>query len=57
VHSSEFEPAEYFDVRDEGTVKVPVYEFDDFGNYSEVESFSKQTLGGLAWQIGFGITF
>lgn len=57
VHSIEFEPAEYFDVRDEGTVKVPVYEFDDFGNYSEVESFSKQTLGGLAWQIGFGITF
>ncbi|HOX25283.1 MAG TPA: outer membrane beta-barrel protein [Candidatus Krumholzibacteria bacterium] len=57
VHSIEMSPAENFDQRDEGTVTVPVYEFDDFGNYRPVESFSSQTLGGLSWQIGFGVTF
>ena len=57
IHSIEFEPAEYFDVRDENTVKVPVYEFDDAGNFTAVESFESQTLSGLTWQIGFTVGF
>ncbi len=57
VHSIEFEPTDYFDVRDENTVKVPVYEFDEAGNFSEVTEFESQTLGGLSWQVGFTVGF
>jgi len=57
VHTIEFEPAELFDERDEGTVTVPVYEFDEFGGYDRVDSFASETLGGLSWQLGFQIAF
>jgi hypothetical protein len=55
AHEIQFEPAAIFDSQDEGTVEVPVYEFDNLGNYSRVTEFESQSLGGLAWQIGFSI--
>ncbi len=57
VHDVEFEPAQLFDEREEGTVQVPVYLFDDAGEYEEAESFASETLGGLTWQIGAQIAF
>ncbi len=56
-HAIEFEPAEWFDVRDANTVRTPVYRFDRFGNYRATESFEKNTLGGLTWQVGFTVSF
>jgi hypothetical protein len=56
-HAITFEPAELFDDRDQGTVRIPVYRFDTFGNYERVGSYAKQTLGGLTWQIGFAVSF
>jgi hypothetical protein len=55
THTIEFEPAEYFDELEGGTVTIPVYEFDDAGRYSRVREFSSNTLGGITWQIGFSI--
>ncbi|MEZ4389197.1 MAG: hypothetical protein R3D98_16750 [Candidatus Krumholzibacteriia bacterium] len=57
VHTIEFKPGKFFQQRDAGTVTVPVYEFTDFGQYREVESFSSHTLSNLAWQIGFQLGF
>jgi opacity protein-like surface antigen len=57
IHTMEFSPAENFDSQDAGTVNTPVYEFDNAGNYTEVESYGSETLGGLTWQIGFGVNF
>jgi hypothetical protein len=56
-HTIEFEPAEWFDVRDAETVRIPVYRFDPFGNYRPVEQYRKNTLGGLTWQVGFTVSF
>jgi opacity protein-like surface antigen len=56
-HTIEFEPAAVFDSRDDGTVLIPVYRFDDFGNYRRVESYRKTTMSGLTWQVGFAVNF
>lgn len=56
-HSIQFEPAEFFDIRDSGTVRIPVYQFDDFGNFQAVESYRENTLGGITWQVGFAVGF
>lgn len=56
-HSVTFEPAEVFDERDQGTVQIPVYRFDPFGNYEPAETYRKQTMGGLTWQVGFAVSF
>jgi hypothetical protein len=55
AHEIQFEPAQVFDSQDDGTTEIPVYEFDELGNYSRVDSFESQTLSGLTWQIGFSI--
>jgi opacity protein-like surface antigen len=55
THTIQFEPADYFDELEGGTVTIPVYEFDDAGRYSPVREFSSNTLGGITWQIGFAI--
>ena len=54
-HTIQFEPAEYFDAQNSGTKIIPVYEFDDNGNFSEVQQYGAQDLGGLVWQIGFSV--
>lgn len=56
-HDIEFTPAEWFDSRDDDTVKVPVYEFAPSGTYTEVESFESQSLGSLAWSLGITASF
>lgn len=56
AHEIQFEPAQVFDSQDEGTKKIPVYEFDENGDYSEVRSFAAESLSGLTWQIGFALT-
>ena len=56
-HTMEFEPAEWFEVRDAETVRTPVYRFDRFGNYRPTESFEENTLGGITWQVGFTVSF
>ncbi len=57
IHDIEFAPAEYFDTRDDGTVRVPVYEFEPSGAYAPVESYESQSLGSLAWSLGFTASF
>lgn len=57
VHTMEFSPAETFDSQEAGTVNTPVYEFDEAGNYTPVESYGSHSLGGLTWQLGFGVNF
>ena len=57
IHSIEFEPGDYFQQRDAGTVTVPVYEFTDTGQYDEVQAFGSNTLSSLTWQIGFQLGF
>ena len=56
-HEIQFEPAELFDERDQGTVQIPVYEFDQVGQFATVTEFPKQTLGGWAIQVGFSARF
>jgi len=56
-HDIEFTPAEFFDVYNDGTVRVPVYEFDEVGQYDRVESFESQALGSLVWSIGIVASF
>jgi hypothetical protein len=56
-HQIQFEPAENFDERDEGTVQIPVYEFDEVGQVVRVAQFPKQTLSGMTMQIGFSAKF
>jgi hypothetical protein len=56
-HDIEFTPAEYFDIRDEGTVRVPLYEFAPSGRYTPIESFESQRLGSLAWSLGITASF
>jgi hypothetical protein len=56
-HDIQFSPAEYFDTRDDGTVRVPVYEFAPSGSYSQVESYKSQSLGSLAWSFGITASF
>jgi len=57
VHNIQFDVADYFTERDGGTVKIPVYEFNEAGFYSQVQEYESRTLGGLAWQLGFTIGF
>ncbi len=57
VHSIEFTPAEFFDERDDGTVRIPVFEFTDSGEYERARDFASETLGGLTWQLGFQVVF
>jgi hypothetical protein len=57
VHTVEFDPAATFEERDGGTEVIPVYEFTEFGQYSEVEEFGSNTLSGLTWQVGFMLGF
>jgi len=57
VNDIEIEPGDVFQERDAGTVKIPVYEFTDFGRASEVESFGSNTLGSFTWQIGAQLGF
>ncbi len=57
-HEIGFEPAEFFDIRDQETVKVPVYAFDpEGGNFERVTGYRKNTLGGLTLQLGFTAKF
>lgn len=57
VHTIGFEPGEFFQERDSGTWKVPIYEFTDFGQFAPVEEYSSNTLSFLTWQLGFMIGF
>lgn len=56
-HQIQFTPAEFFDERDQETVREPVYVFDELGNPQPVASYSKRTLGGLSMQLGFTALF
>lgn len=57
VHDIEFTPAKNFEVRDEGTVVIPVYQFARNGFPSEVEEYSSNSLGSLAWSLGVTASF
>lgn len=57
-HKVEFTPAEYFDVRDRETVKVPVYDFEPYsGSFKRVAAYEANSLGGLTIQLGFSAIF
>jgi hypothetical protein len=56
-HDIEFTPAEYFDTRDEGTVRIPLYEFAPSGEYTPITKFESQSLGSLAWSLGITASF
>jgi hypothetical protein len=53
LHTIEFEPGQFFQERDEGTVKIPVYDFDDLGNYGPVSEYGSNTLSAISVQLGF----
>jgi hypothetical protein len=57
VHDIEFKPAEFFDSRDDGTIKVPVYGFATSGAYTPIDTYKSQSLGSLAWSIGITTSF
>lgn len=57
VHDIEFTPAALFDTRDDGTVRVPLYEFASNGDATVIKSFESQSLGSLAWSIGITASF
>lgn len=57
VHTIGFEPGEFFQERDSGTVQVPIYEFTDFGHFSRVEEYGSNSLSFLTFQLGFMINF
>jgi len=57
-HSTvQFDPAPTWLELNEGTVKVPLYQLPEEGNFTPVTTFDKQTLGALSWAIGFTATF
>jgi hypothetical protein len=56
-HQIKFEPAEFFDVRDQETVTVPVYAFTEGGAFERATDFGKRSLGGIAIQVGFAAHF
>jgi hypothetical protein len=52
----QFDAAESFDEFNEGTVRVPVYEFTT-GQEVPVDQFESQTVSGISWGIGFTASF
>lgn len=57
ANSIEVEPGDVFQERNAGTVKIPVYEFTDFGRASEVQEFGSHTLNSFTWQLGAQLSF
>jgi hypothetical protein len=57
----QFTPAEYFDSLDEGTVKIPVYEYipNPDGSVTEqrVTEYNSQKLNTISWALGFVASF
>lgn len=53
----QFMPAEDFDVLEEGTLRIPVYEYPEIGPETPVQEFAPQTINVLRWGIGFAANF
>lgn len=53
----EFEPSENFTVENEGTLPIPLYEWQQGAAPKPVESFAAQTLSSLSWGFGFTASF
>lgn len=52
----QLEPARYFEVLNEGTLPIPLYEFTS-GAAVPVESFESNSLSGLAWSLALIASF
>lgn len=53
----EFEPNDNFTVEDEGTLPIPLYEWQQGSAPAPVQSFASQTLSSLSWGLGFTASF
>jgi hypothetical protein len=49
-------PAENFEVLNEGTLPIPLYQY-DMGRPFPVESFESNDISGLSWSVGFIASF
>lgn len=52
----DFDPAASFIELDEGTTKIPVYEFRN-GSLEKIEDFDNTTLNSISWALGFTANF